>query len=173
VLSDRRTFVREGESLKPKVYLETSVISYLTGRISRDAIVAANQRQTRSWWEESRTKFDLYVSQVVVLEIGAGDLTLARNRLALVQEIPRLALTRDCFSLSRALLRETGLPKTAGRDALHMALASLHEMDFLLTWNCRHIANAALIPRIASIMGARGLRLPMIWSPPQLAGSGR
>jgi predicted nucleic acid-binding protein len=157
--------------LKPKVYVETSVISYLTGRFSRDRITAANQLQTRAWWDESRSKFDLYVSQLVLLEIGAGDLDLAQSRLALAQGVPRLDITRDCSSLSRELLQKVGLAKIAGRDVLHVAIAALYEMDYLLTWNCRHIANAVLIPRFASIIGARGLRMPVICTPPQLPGN--
>jgi hypothetical protein len=107
---------------------------------------------------------------LVLLEIGAGDLMAARKRLALVQEIPRVAYTREGLSLSRTILRETALPKKAGRDALHIAMAALHEMDFLLTWNCRHIANAILIPKIASIIEERRLRSPVICTPPQLRG---
>ncbi|PYQ60157.1 MAG: DNA-binding protein [Acidobacteria bacterium] len=156
--------------MKPKVYLETSVISYLIGRISRDSVTASNQRQTRAWWEESRSKFDLRVSQLVLLEIGGGDLAMARQRLALAQEIPRLDFTREGLPLSQRILRETGLPKKAGRDALHIALAALYEMDLLLTWNCRHIANALLIPKITSIIESRGLRSPLICTPPQLRG---
>jgi predicted nucleic acid-binding protein len=142
----------------------------LTGRISRDPITSANQRQTRAWWDESRSRFDLYVSQLVLLEIGGGDLEAARERLAIAQEFPRVDYTREGLSLSRKILRETALPKRAGRDALHIAMAALHEMDFLLTWNCRHIANAMLIPKIASIIEARGLRSPVICTPPQLQG---
>jgi len=142
----------------------------LTGRISRDPITSANQRQTRAWWDESRSRFDLYVSQLVLLEIGGGDLEAARERLAIAHEFPRVAYTREGLSLSRKILREAALPKKAGRDALHIAMAALHEMDFLLTWNCRHIANAMLIPKIASIIEARGLRSPVICTPPQLQG---
>ena len=107
--------------MNPKVYLETSVISYLTGRLSRDRITAGNQLQTRAWWDKSRSQFDLYVSQLVLLEIGAGDLSVARVRLALAREIPRLDLKKDSSVLSRELLQKAALPKTAGRDALHGA----------------------------------------------------
>jgi len=107
--------------VNPKVYLETSVISYLTGRLSRDRITAGNQLQTRAWWDKSRSQFDLYVSQLVLLEIGAGDLSVARVRLALAREIPRLDLKKDSSVLSRELLQKAALPKTAGRDALHGA----------------------------------------------------
>lgn len=160
----------EEVSLKPRVYVETSVVSYLTGRISRDTIVAAHQRQTRSWWKESRTQFDLYVSQVVMLEIGAGDLALARSRLALIWEVPKLDLTRDCSLLADELIERAVLPKKARLDALHIAIAAMNGMDFLLTWNCSHIANALLIPRIRSIMASRGVRCPLICTPQQLLG---
>jgi hypothetical protein len=104
------------------------------------------------------------------LEIGAGDLIAARSRLALAHGIPRLDLTRACFLLSKELLQGAVLPKKAGRDALHVATAAVHEMDFLLTWNCRHIANAVLMPRIASIISGRGFKIPGICTPPQLLG---
>jgi hypothetical protein len=156
--------------LKPKVYLETSVISYLAGRISRDPISAANQHQTRVWWNESRFKFDLCTSQAVLLEVGAGDPVEARSRLALVEEIPRLDVTSDCFSLADDLLRGTGLSRKARLDALHVAVAAMGDVDFLLTWNCRHIANAVLIPRMTSIIMSRGFRCPLICNPPQLMG---
>lgn len=154
--------------MKPKVYLETSVISYLTGRFSRDRITAANQLQTRAWWEKSRSKFDLYISQPVLLEVGAGDLTVARSRLALIEQVPRLDLTRDSLLLADEIVRAIGLPKKARLDALHIAIAAVNEMDFLLTWNCSHIANAVLIPRVSAIVVSRGFRSPFICTPPQL-----
>jgi len=146
------------------------VISYLAGRVSRDSIIAANQRQTQAWWEESRAEFELYVSQPVLLEIGAGDLAAARSRLALVQEIPRLDLTRNCSLLADELAQRAGLPPKARLDALHIAVAAVNGMDFLLTWNCSHIANARLIPRISSIIASGGYRSPLICTPPQLLG---
>jgi hypothetical protein len=106
---------------------------------------------------------------VVLLEIGAGDLAVAQKRLAFAQEIPRLDLPPEGVLLSREILRRTGLSKKAGRDALHIAIAAVHGMDFLVTWNCSHIANAFLIPRIVSIIEERGLRSPVICTPPQLA----
>jgi len=163
-------FVRGGV-LKPKVYLETSVISYLAGRVSRDVVTVANQQVTRTWWRDGRSDFELYVSRVVLLEIGAGDLSVARSRLDLVREIPRLDLTQECFLLAEELLQGLALPRvTAGRDALHIAVAAMNGVDFLLTWNCRHIANAVLIPRIASIIERRGYRAPVLCTPPQLMG---
>lgn len=141
----------------------------MTARSSQDIIIEANQRQTRVWWDE-RHKFDLYVSQVVLLEIGAGDLSAAQSRLALVREIPRLDLTKGCYMLAREILREAALPRRAERDALHIATAAVYQIDFLVTWNCRHIANAILIPRIAAILKARGFEIPLICTPPQLLG---
>lgn len=103
-----------------------------------------------------------------MLEIGAGDLAAARNRIAVVQDIPKLDLTRGCSLLADELLERAILPKKARLDALHIAIAAMNGIDFLVTWNCSHIANALLIPRIASIITARGFQIPLICTPPQL-----
>jgi hypothetical protein len=106
----------------------------------------------------------------VLLEIGAGDVAEARSRLALVRELPKLDLTRDCSLLADELVQRAVLPKKARLDALHIAIAAMNGMDFLLTWNCSHIANALLIPRIGSIILSRGARSPVICTPQQLLG---
>jgi hypothetical protein len=155
--------------MKPKVYVESSVISYLTSRPSRDLITAANQEITQVWWNHHRHDFDLYVSQLVLLEVGAGDPEAAQSRIVLAGRAARkLDLSRECSLLGRKLLRESGLPKKANRDALHMAIAAVHQMDFLLTWNCRHIANAVLFSRFSSIMSSWGYTSPVLCTPPQL-----
>ena len=156
--------------MKPKVYVESTIVSYLTARPSKDLVTAANQETTRLWWHQFREDFELYVSQVVLLEVGAGDPVAARERLSVLEEIPTLVMTRECVELSRRLLREGGLPRRAWRDTLHLAIAAFHQVDFVLTWNCRHIANAVFVPRFASIMSSRGYVSPVICTPPQLLG---
>jgi len=142
----------------------------VTSRPSRDLVVAANQQVTRLWWEEARSAFELFVSRVVFLEIGAGDGRAAGSRLNLAVQLQNLALTPECSLLAQRLLRKGGLPRSASTDASHIAIAAVHRMDFLVTWNCRHIANAVLIPKLASIMKSEGYVSPVLCTPPQRLG---
>jgi hypothetical protein len=154
------------------VYLEASIISYLTARSSRDVITAANQELTRVWWSGARDQFEVYISELVLLEIGAGDPEAARRRLAVAEQLPRLNVPMECSLLAQHLLEEGGLPEKAARDALHVAVAAVNKMDFLLTWNCRHIANASLMPKLSAIIDAWGYVSPQLCTPPQLLKQG-
>jgi predicted nucleic acid-binding protein len=129
---------------------------------------AAHQRATRLWWQEFQSGFEIYISRAVLREVRAGDPEAARSRLAAVEQFPRLVLTSECYGLARSLLQELGLPRKAVYDALHLAVAAVHEMDYLVTWNCRHMANEVLIPKIGSIMRSWGYEVPMICTPEQL-----
>lgn len=131
-----------------KLYLETSVISYLTARPSRDLILAAHQQITRDWWDLKRQNFQIFISQLVIQEAGAGDSEAAQKRLQTLENIPLLDLTPEVLALAKALLDDGILPARAKEDALHLAAAAVHKMDFLLTWNCRHIANPDILRRI-------------------------
>lgn len=131
-----------------KLYLETSVISYLTARPSRDLILAAHQQITRDWWDFKRKNFQIFVSQLVIQEAGAGDSEAAQKRSQALENIPLLDLTQEVLALAKALLDDGILPTRAKEDALHLAAAAVHKMDFLLTWNCRHIANPDILRRI-------------------------
>jgi predicted nucleic acid-binding protein len=153
-----------------KVYLETSFISYLVSRPSRDLIVAANQRLTLNWWENRRTEFDLYLSQPVLDEIRAGDAQASRERLDLIQGIPFLDFNQDVVDLAKELMEKELFPPKSKNDALHVAVATIHVMDFLLTWNCRHIANAEIIDQLERICLLKGLKLPRICTPAELLG---
>jgi hypothetical protein len=127
--------------MKSRVYLETTIPSYITARPSRDIVRAAEQEVTRAWWT-TRNRFDLYVSELVVDEASAGDPQAATQRLQAIMEIPLLGMTPEAESLGNALVRRAALPHRAAIDALHIALAAVHGMHYLLTWNCKHIANA-------------------------------
>jgi len=116
-----------------KVYLETSFISYLTARPNRDLIVTANQQITREWWETYRDRFDLYISQVVTLEASLGDPEAAQQRLEIIQNLPQLELNELTLHLAQRFLETRTLPDKANRDALHIACAIAHGVDFLLT----------------------------------------
>ena len=155
--------------MKRKVYLETSVISYLTARPSKTIIGAAHQQLTLSWWER-RFEYDLLVSQSVWQECAGGDPDAARRRLAALEGLDVLAITEDMISLAEALIAQRLIPAKAIEDSLHIAIATLHHVDFLLTWNCRHIANPVIQEGIAEYLEQRGLCLPIICTPEELLG---
>ena len=150
------------------VYLETSIIGYLASRPSRDLITAANQQLTRDWWDEHRERYDLYVAEPVVAECCAGDPRAAQERLDVIGEIPVLDVTAAAENLADDLVKQIPLPENAEVDALHIAIATVNGINFLLTWNCAHIANAALQPQIEAICRSAGFEPPTICTPQQL-----
>jgi predicted nucleic acid-binding protein len=156
------------EITKPRVYLETSVISYLTAHPSRDLIVAANQQMTHEWWQTRRAAFDVFVSELVVQEASGGDTIAAQQRLAALAGIPLLVLTPEAVTLADQLIREGPLPSKAGADAMHIAVATVNGMDYLLTWNCTHLANAAFRSRIERLCRKQGYEPPVICTPQEL-----
>ena len=152
------------------MYLETSIISYLAARPSRDVIVAARQQLTHTWWRDCRPRFDLYVSQVVLDEILAGDRDAADRRAALVSGIPVLDIVPEVANLAAALIQGVPLPITAGADAAHIAAAACHRIDFLITWNSTHIANAELRPSVERVCRESGHPAPILCTPDELMG---
>lgn len=152
---------------KPTIYIETSIVSYLTAFGSRDLVLAAHQELTRGWWE-SRNDFGLFASQVVIEEASAGDVGAANRRLDALRDIPLLNVTDDAVMLATGLVRDGGLPQKARLDAFHVAIATVHGIDYLLTWNCKHIANAALRGKIENICKAAGYQPPVICTPFEL-----
>jgi hypothetical protein len=145
----------------------------LAARPSRDLVTFGNQEKTRIWWHRHGPQFDLYVSELVLYEIEGGDPEAAKSRLALVEQIPSLDVTLECSRLAQQILPASGLPEIAGRDVLHVAVAAVNEIEFLLTWNCRHIANAVLMPKLSAAIRQLGYSSPMICTPPQLRRTGR
>ncbi len=154
--------------MKPSVYLETSVIGYLTSRPSRDIVTAAHQQITSDWWEDQRSKFDLFISQFVLQEAGSGNQEVAAKRLALVQDIPILPATPEALALAQMLTKNGPLPKKSEVDALHLAIAAVNSVDYLLTWNSKHIANAVMRPRIEAPCRQGGFEPPIICTPEEL-----
>jgi len=149
------------------IYLETTIVSYLTARPTRDLVRAAHQEVTREWWA-TRSAFDLYISQLVLDEAGAGDAGAAAQRLEALRDAPLLELTSEATALARELVRQAALPPKAAADALHIAIAAVNGLNFLLTWNCTHIANATMRPRIEAICRAGGFEPPVICTPLEL-----
>jgi hypothetical protein len=155
--------------MKPTVYIETTVSSYLTGWPSRDLVRAGEQQVTRDWWER-RSACELRVSSLVLLECRAGDAEAAALRLAALDGVPVLAQTPEAEALAETLLREVPLPARAAADALHIAVAAVNGVSYLLTWNCTHIANATLRPQIEQLCRRSGYEPPVICTPKELLG---
>jgi hypothetical protein len=157
--------------VKPSVYVETTIPSYLVGWLSRnDLQVAANQELTRRWWLSRRANFDLFVSAAVIEEARDGDPALAIERLRFLAGLPLLEITPAAHDLKRTLLREGSLPQNAEVDALHIATATVHGIEYLLTWNCKHIANAVTLPSIYAVCRDAGYEPPFVCTPQELLG---
>ena len=155
--------------VKPRVYVETTIFSYLVGWLNRhDLYVAANQEFTREWWSAKRERFELYASAVVIKEARDGTPELAASRLAFIQDVTLLEITRDADELKSELLRQAALPRKAELDALHIAVAAVHGMDYLVTWNCKHIANAVTLPKVYATCRSAGYEPPFVCTPLEL-----
>ncbi len=152
------------------VYLETTFISYLVARPSRDLIVAGHQQITQEWWANRHDEFECRVSQVVIDEASVGDPAEVQKRLAIIGGLRALDVTADAMSLAKAIMAAGILPPHVVRDAAHVAVAAVHAVDYLLTWNCRHLANAQIARRIASVCEKLGHRMPIICTPEELMG---
>jgi hypothetical protein len=153
--------------MKPKAYVETIIVSYLTALPSRDLVLAAHQQVTRDWWS-TREAFELFVSQSVLDEASAGDTAAAALRIAALRDLALLDLSADATLLATELIRGGGVPEKAKIDALHIAVASVHGMDYLVSWNCTHIANATMRGRIEAICRRAGFDPPVICTPLEL-----
>lgn len=152
------------------VYLETSIISYLVARPSRDLVTAARQELTREWWGRRRALFEVFVSEAVIAEARAGDAEAAARRLAILADLPLLDVTAEVTRLAGALAKALGLPRQAAADAVHIAAAAGHGIEFLLTWNSTHIANAELRPTIEEVCRNSGYVPPILCTPDELMG---
>jgi predicted nucleic acid-binding protein len=152
------------------VYLETSVISYLAAFPSRDLLTAAHQQVTHLWWQTRRSNFELFVSQLVIDECLAGDTEAAERRIALLANLSLLDIDPEVTVLAQYLAQEVPLPERAAADALHIAAAVRHGIDYMMTWNCAHIANAELRPRIDRACIAQGYVPTILCTPEELIG---
>ena len=153
--------------VKPSVYVETTIISYLTARPSSNVIVLAHQEITRRWWRR-REIFELVASPLVIEEAQRGDHIARARRQRLLRNLSLLAVTDEARRVSRMLLQQKTLPERAEADALHMAVAVVHGVEYLLTWNCRHIANARRRPQIEDIIRDEGYEPPIFCTPEEL-----
>ena len=151
-----------------RVYIETTVVSYLTARPNRDVVIAGHQQVTHEWWGTRREIYELCVSQMVLGEAGAGDPQAAQERLEVLQVMTLLETTVEALALAKELIQASALPAKAADDALHIAIAATNGVPFLLTWNCRHLANATMRPMIESVCAGMGLKAPIICTPEEL-----
>ena len=151
-----------------RIYIESTIPSYVVARPARDLLQAARQQLTKDWWDLKREKHELFTSQIVLDEIASGETDMARQRLELVAQIKLLDLTDE--AKAQEILSSGLLPADADRDAAHIALATVHEMDVLLSWNCRHIANAAIQARLRRLAEKAGFALPVLCTPDELTG---
>ncbi len=153
--------------MKPKVYIETSVVSYLTAWRNPDLIMAANQEITKEWWE-NREQYDLFLSAFVIHEASSGDPAAAKRRIEILEGIPEIGITEEVEKFAELLAKKLPLPQKAKIDALHISVATVGGMDYLLTWNCKHIANATLRPKIEAVSRESGYEPPIICTPQEL-----
>jgi len=154
-----------------RVYIETTVVSYLTARPSRDVVIAGHQQVTHEWWDTRRASYELCVSQRVLDEAGAGDPQAPQDRLLVLRPMLVLETTAAALELAKESLQAGALPTKAADDALHIAVAATKAVLYLLTWNCRHLANAAMRPVIETVCKAKGFKAPIICTPEELLES--
>lgn len=153
---------------KLSCYIETSIISYLAARPSPNLLMAACQQVTEQWWEVSHGLFEVFTSELVLTEARQGDKITAQRRLVLLRGIPELRMTEEAKKLARSLVKKGALPTSAGADALHIAIATVHQIEYLLTWNCRHIDNPTTKPLVRDICDLEGYICPEVCTPMEI-----
>lgn len=153
-----------------QLYLETSVVSYLTSRPSTDILAAAHQHVTARWWAHRRVAFELWASELVLEEAARGAPDAAQRRLAVLKDLPLLKVTAEAKILAVEIVKGHLLPERAFPDALHISVAAIHGVDYLLTWNCAHIANAEILPRVELLVHRAGFPMPIVCTPEELLG---
>jgi|ERR1700733_10564013 len=153
-----------------RIYIESTIPSYVVARAARDLLQAARQQTSKDWWELKRHDHELFTSQIVLAEISSGETEMAKQRLETLAGIPVLRVNEEAEKLTLQILASGLLPEAADRDAGHIALATVYEMDILLSWNCRHIANASIQARLRKLAEKSGLTLPVLCTPDELTG---
>ena len=154
--------------MKPSVYIETTIFGHLTSRLPSDIVVAGQMLITRHWWNESRSDFEIFISELVLQEISQGAPSAAAERLEMIKSIPSTPIVDAAESLAAVLIAQHGLPEKAKFDALHLAICATNDIDYLLTWNCRHLANATRQKTMSEICKQSGYNMPVICTPEQL-----
>ena len=151
--------------MKPAIYIETTIVSYITARPARDPFLLGCQRLTRRWWREKRREYELLASGVVAEEAARGESLMARRRLLLLREAKLLEETEEVDALATEFRAHVNLPGRAVADATHIALAAVHGVEFLMTWNCAHIANPHTRRILIRVCERSGYELPALVTP--------
>jgi predicted nucleic acid-binding protein len=156
--------------VKPSVYIETTIPSYLTAWPSRDIIRAGQQQITRDWWQKRKGHFTLFISVLVLKEVQAGDPVASQDRWDAIRDIQILEVTEEVDRVAKEILNKKIVPMTEEADAYHIATAAVHKMKYLMTWNCRHIANAEIFGKLQKYFLTNKLDCPVICTPSELMG---
>ena len=156
--------------MRKSVYVESSIVSYLTSRPSRDVVVAGHQVVTVEWWQLGRSAYEVFVSSLVIEEISAGDPAAAEERLEAIAGIPSISISADAQPIAEALISSKAIPTNSLRDALHIAIAATQDIDYLLTWNFKHINNANTRLLVSNTVSGFGYACPILCSPEELIG---
>jgi predicted nucleic acid-binding protein len=154
--------------MKGSIYLETTVVSYYTSKPSRDIIVLAHQEITRQWWPRALERYDIFISEVVIEEAELGDQEAAKRRLEELKDFPLLELNDKVEEMAKVYMEKLEIPEKSFRDATHLAVASVHNIDYLVTWNCTHLANGEVIKELMKINESFGIHTPIICTPEEL-----
>lgn len=154
--------------MKESLYLETTVVSYFVSNPSRDVIALAHQEITREWWQIAIKRFNIFISQVVIEEAALGDPEAAKKRLKELKKFPHLELNSKVEEIAQIYIEKLKIPKKSFRDAAHLAIASVHNIDYLVTWNCTHLANGEVIKKLMNINKFFGIYTPVICTPEEL-----
>ena len=165
-----QTHQAKRKKMTKSVYVDTSVVSYLTARPARDMVTAVRQVETIEWWAVQSSHFELFSSDVAINEARQGDVDAANRRIEVLHEMTILVFTRDASDLARALLAGGAVPENAEDDARHIAVAAVNNIDYILTWNFAHMANTVTVPVIGEVCEQQGYNTPIITTPNQLKG---
>ena len=152
----------------PSVYIETSIISYLTSKPSRDLISAAHQQTTSEWWAKVRPNVECYVSPFVIDEASRGDDEYARKRLEAITDFSVLEVNEEIENIAQKYFLALDIPDKAKIDAFHLAIAAWHQMDYVLSWNCKHIASARVQKMLQNANARLGIYIPIVCTPEEL-----
>ena len=154
--------------MKESIYFETTVVSYYTSKPSRDIIVLAHQEITRQWWPKAIRRYNVFISGVVIEEASSGDPGAAKRRLEELKDFPHLELDDKVEEMAQVYMERLEIPEKSFRDATHLAVASVHNIDYLATWNCTHLANGKVIKKLMKINESFSIHMPIICTPEEL-----
>jgi predicted nucleic acid-binding protein len=154
--------------VKESIYIETTVVNYYTSKPSRDIIVLAHQEITRQWWALAIKRYNVFISQVVIEEASLGDPEIAKKRLEELKKFPNLELNEKVEQIAKIYMEKLEIPEKSFRDAAHIAVASVHNIDYLVTWNCTHLANGEIIKKLMKLNETLGVHTPIICTPEEL-----